>query len=384
METTEGRLSAMNEISMIEQSYRSAANRIDNIPELLKALNRWYLAYPEHNYLHPCVIDGRAALVCRRDLSSNAGKAYAELRAIADRYRIYLKEDSRTQDSGHQINNRRNNIGLVLSFCLGLMASSRLVTADELQIPAPASSVAANLTMPANRMQVKVVAGANGEQTISLRRTRLPSAEQVLDAYTKQKPAMKIDEQAEVKIGSFLSAAYQPETGDPAHIGGDIAAMAQYYAQYPQVVALLEELRDKKLVLKYKANNWQAQAWGNQFEVDSVTIFFDTRLGAQLLNDADCRANPACSISPADALLHELLHAKLMLIDSRHFVDSGGMQQTLYPFEHEREVIASENRLYQVMNRQDGLSRPIRDRHSGELFHVDCAACLPAEILAAN
>ncbi|TAK65334.1 hypothetical protein [Methylobacter sp.] len=372
-----------NEILTIEQTYRGASNRIDNIPNLVKALNRWYLAYPGQNYLHPCVIDGKAALVCQRGLSNNSGQAFVELQAIADQYRIYLKEDIRTQESSHNFNNRRKNIGLVLTFCLGLMASSRLVTAAELQQPA-ASSVTVQLAMPINSMQAKVEVGHDGEEVISLRRTRLPTAEQVLESYAKQKPSIKIDGQAQEKIKNFLSAAYQPEPGDPANIGSDIADIAQYYAQYPQVIDLLEELQGKKLVLKYKANNWQAQAWGNEFSVDSVVISFDTRVGAQLLNQADCHANPACNISPADALLHELLHAKLMLIDSQHFIDSGGMKQTLYPFEHEREVIASENQLYHEMNQQDGLSRPLRHRHSGELFQVKCAACLPTETLAAN
>lgn len=374
----------MNEILTIEQTYREALNRIDNIPDLVKALNRWYLAYPEQNYLHPCVIDGRAALVCQRGLSSNSSQAFAELRVITDQYRIYLKEDTRTQEIGHNFNNRRKNIGLVLTFCLGLMASSRMVTAAELQQPAATGSVTVQLALPINPMQAKVEVGHDGEEVISLRRTRLPTAEQVLESYAKQKPSIKIDSQAQEKIKNFLSSAYQQEPGDPANIGSDIAEIAQYYAQYPQVIDLLEELRGKKLVLKYKANNWQAQAWGNEFSVDSVIISFDTRVGAQLLNQADCHANPACNISPADALLHELLHAKLMLIDSQHFIDSGGMKQTLYPFEHEREVIASENQLYHEMNQQDGLSRPLRHRHSGELFQVKCAACLPTETLAAN
>ena len=244
--------------------------------------------------------------------------------------------------------------------------------------------MAAHLVMPINPMQAKIEIGQDGEQVISLRQTRLPTAAQVLASSAKQKSLMKVDVEAEVKIRSFLSAAYQSEPGDPGNIGSDIDDIARYYAQYPQVIQLLEELQQKKLVLKYKANNWEAQAWGNQFSVDSVTIFFDTRIGAQLLNQADCRANPACNISPADALLHELLHAKLMLLDSQHFIDSGNMQQTLYPFEHERDVIASENRLYHQMNQQDGMSRPLRNRHSGELFHVNCAACLPTETLAAN
>jgi hypothetical protein len=374
----------MNEIITIKQTYRGASRQIDNLTELAKALNRWYQAHPEHNYLHPCVIEGRAALVCRRDLSRIAGQAFAELQAIADQYRIYLKQESRTQDVNHEFANRRKNITLVLTFCLGLMASSRMATAGDLPNTAAAGSMAAHLVMPINPMQTKIEIGQDGEQVISLRQTRLPTAAQVLASSAKQKPSMKVDVEAEVKIRSFLSAAYQQEPGDPGNIGGDIADIARYYAQYPQVIHLLEELQQKKLALKYKAGNWEAQAWGNQFSVDSVTIFFDTRVGAQLLNQADCRANPACNISPADALLHELLHAKLMLLDSQHFIDSGNMQQTLYPFEHERDVIASENRLYHQMNQQDGMSRPLRNRHSGELFHVNCAACLPTEILAAN
>lgn len=374
----------MNQILRIEQTYREAASRIDHIPELLKALSLWYQANSGHNYLHPCVIDGRAALVCQHDLSKAAGPAFAELRTIADRFHIYLKEDGRTRAEGHAFHNRRSNIGLVLSFCLGLMGSSRLVTAGELQNPVAVSSVTTHLSMPANSMQVDIEAGLGGEKVISLRHVRLPTASEVLKAYDRKKSTMRVDEQAEAKIKHFLLTAYQPEPGDPSHIGRDMEDMARYYSQYPQVIDLLEELQGKKLVLKYKADNWQAQAWGNQLSVDSVTIFFDTRVAAQLLNYADCHANPACNISPADALLHELLHAKLMLLDSRHFIEIGGMQQSLYPFEHEREVMADENQLYQEMNQQDGQSRPLRHRHSGGLFHVNCAACQPGEILATN
>jgi len=45
---------------------------------------------------------------------------------------------------------------------------------------------------------------------------------------------------------------------------------------------------------------------------------------------ADCKANPASHITPADALLHELLHAKLMIMDSAQFIKNGGMKPRLY------------------------------------------------------
>jgi hypothetical protein len=60
------------------------------------------------------------------------------------------------------------------------------------------------------------------------------------------------------------------------------------------------------------------------------------------------------------------------------------MQQSLYPFEHEREVINQENQLYVQMNQEDGLFRPIRHQHIGVLVNVGCALCLPKEMLAHN
>ncbi len=369
----------MDEILTIKQTYYGIASPIENVLELTRALNRWYLAYPEHNFLHPCVIEGRAALVCQGDLSHLDEQAYIELRVIAEQFHLFLKQDSRTAASAKEFANCRRNIALVLTFCVIMIATSRRVSAGDFKNPAGVSSVSAHLSM-----QTKVEGGYGGENVISLRNAHVPSAEQVMASYAKQKTSIKVDAQAEVKILAFLNMAYQPESADPQTIHADIIEIAKYYAQFPGVVHLLQELNQQKVVLKYKADTWQAQAWGNQHAVDSVIISFDTRIGAQLINEPDCHANPACHISPADALLHELLHAKLMLLDSQHFIDAGNMQANLYPFEHEREVLIDENQLYAEMNQEDGLSRPLRKRHTGELFHVNCAACTPNEIIASR
>ncbi|MCX7101917.1 MAG: hypothetical protein NTX38_10640 [Methylobacter sp.] len=369
----------MDEILTINQTYYGLNNPIGNVFELVRALNLWYKKYPEHNFLHPCVIDGKAALVCQRNLSQIDEQAHLELEAIADQFQLFLKQDCRTPGTDHEYAHCRRNIALVLTFCVVMVASSRRVSAGDFQKPAGVGSVSAQLSMQTKTEPVTV-----GENVISLRNTRLPTAEQVMASYAKQKPLMKTDAQAEVKIRNFLISAYQPEAADPTNINADIVEIAKYYAQYPEVINLLNELNQQKVVLKYKANNWQAQAWGNQHAVDSVTITFDTRVGAQLLNNQDCQANPACDISPADALLHELLHAKLMLLESQHFIDEGNMEPNLYPFEHEREVLLKENQLYAEMNQDDGLSRPLRTRHTGELFHVNCTACTPNEMIASR
>ncbi|OAI01137.1 hypothetical protein [Methylomonas methanica] len=375
----------MNGLSTLEQAFGGAASRIEGIDRLAGDLNRWYLQQPlECNFLHPCLIGGKPALVCQAGLSRDAEAAFAELAAIARRYGVYLKEDSRQRDDSSILHNRRREVSLVLSFCIGMMGSSRMVTANDLQPVNAVQSVASQLAEPANTMQVKLSVDKDGASTIRLRLRKPPSAAEVMAAYSQKQATLSRDPLAKTEIFNFLSDIYQAESADPANIGADLALMADYFSHYPQAVNLLSELRGQKLILKYKQNTWQTQAFGNQFGVDSVTIYFDTRLGAQLLNDPGCDSTPACSISPADALLHELLHAKLMLLDSQHFIDGGGMAQNLYPFEHEREVINHENRLYQDMNQLDGRARPLRHRHSGELLQVSCPACNPIKQVASS
>ncbi len=370
------------EISLT-QAFGEVRHRVTDIAGLIKALNAWYLCWTDHQFLHPCVIDGRPALVCRAELSRIAPEAFAELAVIAERHGLYLKQDSRRSDNGHEHPHCRRGAGLVLSFCIGLLAASRTVSADAWQAAPVAVSVAGGLQTPVGEL---VASGATdgGAPVIRLRRAGPPSTEQVLSAYQTPEVGRAIDSGARSMVADFLRDSYRAEAGDPATVDADLAAMADYYAGHPRAVELIQSLQGRKLSLKYRQGTWQAQAWGNQYGVDSVTIYFDTRLGAQLLDAPGCEANPACAISPADALLHELLHAKLMLLDSARFIADGGMAGGLYPFQHEHEVLNLENQLYRAMNVEDGQSRPIRHRHVGVLLEVACPACAPGVVLAGN
>lgn len=346
---------------------------------LAETLQDWYVLHPQYNFLHPCVIDGRPALVCQANLSRIAPDTFAQLRDIAAAHGIYLKEDSRIQDQS-PAHNRRRNACLVLSFCLSILATTRSVTANDLHGAQPLQAVAGDLSRPGNQPQAGMIVESGS--VIRLRRIKPPTAADVIAAYSQKKATLQDNAAAADEIENFLRNLYHAESGDPTNIPADLAAIARYYAPYPQIIGLIDELRGQKLQLKYRAGTWQTQAWGSQNGVDSATISFDTRLGAQLLNDPGCDATPACSVSPADALLHELLHAKLMLLDSQHFIATGALSPGLYPFEHEREVIGAENQLYTSMNQLDGMARPIRHRHSGELMQVACPLCNPINQVA--
>lgn len=371
----------MNQIQTLQQTYGDCLDERLDLVALTGALSRWYATYTEHNFLHPCIIAEQPALVCQRDLSRNNPPAYDELAAIALEFGLYLKEDSRSRQlPGHP--NRRRQIGMILSFCAGLAATPQTTTADSLT-PVLAASASANLAPVMTTMQATVVYGTDHRPVIQLRHRSPPTAAQVLTTLGAKADQRDSDPAAETFITEFLTRHYQAAVGDPKTIKADFASLAAYFARYPQIIDLIKALRDQNLTLQYRAETWQTEALGNPYEVNHVIVYFDSRMGAQLLYQPGCETTPACSISPADALLHELLHAKLMLLDSEHFLATGAMN-SLYPAEHEREVISAENRLYDAMNQQDGLSRPLRHRHAGELLQVACPACIPVKHLDAQ
>jgi hypothetical protein len=107
-----------------------------------------------------------------------------------------------------------------------------------------------------------------------------------------------------------------------------------------------------------------------------VRIAFDTRIGALLGSDARAAGGPACRVSPADALLHELLHARAMLLDPSRFLAQGGLSGALYSHAHETAVIGEENILYRQMTGRDGIERPQRASHAGRLVQASCSVCV--------
>ncbi len=366
----------MELINTLNQVYRQLKNSSEiSVSPLANQLQDWFYRHPEYPYLHPCIIDGQAALVCQAGLSQLAPVAYNELIKICQNYNVYLKQDARSSDQQISVN-RRSQTALVLGFCLGMLSAPTLARDTGFDGLKQKQQVSSQLLAKSGHISAQLMQ-KNGKKVISLRHVRPPSAEAVLEAYKQKKSLQAVDAQAEYKIHRFLKQAYLHQAGDPAGIKADLQKIAAYYAKFPQVIELIEQLSQKKVLLKYKKSHWQAQALGTQYSVDQVTVFFDTRIGAQLWLHQDCHASPACHITPADALLHELLHAKLMIVDSEEFIRNGGMKPTLYLFDHEKQVIAEENALYTQMTEQDGLVRPIRKRHSGDLHFASCALCLP-------
>lgn len=121
----------MNPINIIKEVYRTSDQKVERLNYLTTGLQHWYQAYPDFHYLQPCVIEGKAALICQRELSQISPLAYRALKRICERYDIFLKEDARSskKDPPAFIKNRRKK-AIVLTFCLAMVSSVEAANFD--------------------------------------------------------------------------------------------------------------------------------------------------------------------------------------------------------------------------------------------------------------
>jgi hypothetical protein len=167
------------------------------------------------------------------------------------------------------------------------------------------------------------------------------------------------------------------DDGKRAEVEADIAGLADYYANHPEATHLLTELAQEEWTLEYAPGTFRTTVKGSRMTVDAVTVHFDPRSAAQLKFYDKCgEKKPFCVASPADALLHELLHAYTILKHTKRFIAQGGLSQHMYPYEHEQQTIRHENQLYAAMSRRDNQPRPIRQDHTGQHVMVSCVTCI--------
>lgn len=322
--------------------------------EQLKAVLRAAVGASEvtGNVVHPCYIHNQPTLVHAADLATRDPDFYRELDTFARTQGYQLFADRRSRDDAVS-EDRRNRLLPVVVFSLGL--GSTAVAAETPR------AVDRTLALFESQLQHDVDEDA-------LTAVAEPSIEPIVAEAT---------DALAVELESILLQHYQPSAAEPTAIQQDLHQLAGYLANYPHAVSLLRSLRGKAWQMSYAADTFATEVRGNALQIHSVTVKFDPRSAAQLRRHKACDDTPgACVASPADALLHELLHAATALLQPQQFIAQGGLNSVVYPFEHEAEVIRRENALYRAMTAVDGRFRPHRHRHSGQVVASACVTCL--------
>lgn len=223
-----------------------------------------------------------------------------------------------------------------------------------------------------------LLGSAQAEMDVELNlmpKTAIPAQDDML-ADTPAAVPTPLNSRLAQQIYAVLISKYERQDGDPDFILEDFRQIANYYRDFPEVIAMIQALRDKPWRLRYNQQEWVTTAKGNIFEVHYAVIHFNTRAAAQLRLNNGCKNNPVCIASPADALLHELLHTYSMLVKTEEFLAQGGMSSVMYPYKHEYAIIAEERSLYAKMSHRDTIKRPARVDHTGRPVHTRCPTCI--------
>ena len=313
-----------------------------------------------HTYVHPCVIDSKPHIIYPRGLQEKSPHLFAKLSQHYQLQGYALKEDQRSENSSSNYKNERKKWAPILLFTASLLFESSAFADIELDV---------NDTSSLHKQQQVEL------QLISNHKIR----EQIkysLTVTSDIKEAVRIKSGLAQSLFKELNKHYQKQKTDPDYIINDLKEIANYYSDFPESITLIEELKNKNWSLSFDEHNWVTTGSGNMLKVDKAVIHFNTRSAAQLRLNNGCADNPVCIASPADALLHELLHAHSMLVNSEKFIAQGGMNNVLYPYKHEYAVIDAERELYANMSKQDSVKRPQRREHTGRTVKAHCPTCI--------
>ena len=313
----------------------------------------------EGNFVHPCIIDGRQSLVHATDLAYRDADYYRQLTQYAQDNDYLLIADRRSKEN-IDVNNRRRSWLLVMTLSVGLNAGA--IAQDDHDHPSTERSTSLGLF---ESNVIEQVFDGNDVKRAS------PDLDNAHFDYRF------VDSPLSEKLESILLQRFFADDSTPDYVRNDLRQMARYFSQYPNVVALIDSLSAVNWRLIYQENTFATQVRGNAIQVQGVEIRFDPRAAAQLRAHPACASNAnACIASPADALLHELLHARSALLDTKQFIAQGGLSRVIYPYAHEHAVIQSERKLYRDMSLQDGVVRPQRNQHAGRLLASSCTVCI--------
>lgn len=353
--------------------------------------NRWRSSFPGKDLgpFHLAYLQERLCLFHRGSLAVDEPAAWAALEMLARELGAALVVDRRERQEKVGLDRRR--LALALTVTAGLLARIPTVAAETLrggttthEVPtlmaehSHAPSLA--LALPAARKGIAsraVERTADGKLRIGqpeLSEARRLHGQFGLKACTPPEQAAPCVAEQPVeaaRIASILLGRLADDT--PSAVRADIAKAAGYYSQHPEVRDLIQRLSAYEWNLRYSPGTWLTESKVRGDKITRVTVRFDLNTAATMHFARGCRDQPACTAMPADALLHELLHVYLIATDPSGFLRSA--RASYYPHSHEQEVISMENRLYRVMEARDGLPRPARHSHDGQLSEVDCPLC---------
>lgn len=177
-------------------------------------------------------------------------------------------------------------------------------------------------------------------------------------------------------VEDVLAHRLDTQAASTLQMENHISQLAGYYSNHPAVYYLLSFLEKHPWQITLTDGAFRTEIFGSEDGIGLARIHFNPNRAGQLQFNAACNASPKlCLASPADLLLHELLHVMVVFKNPtpflKQFYKSNANKQ-----QHEQLVIQLEQNLFRVMTASDDTPRPFRFEHLGQSHWVSCPTCL--------
>lgn len=298
-------------------------------------------------HVHPCLIDGKACFVYSAKLRRKNPTAYKRLVELARQSKRLLICDRRKKvKSGDIKYERRARWIPVIALTVNTTLAGASVNAEQMTQKNELNS--SQIIARVETSHFEELSGAKSHSILAS-----PDIEAILFDHVNRR---------DITLSTRRKMLHE---------------VAMYYNQFPQVRALFTELKGKAWTLTFSDQQYKTDVFSSGGKVSRVKIYFNPNLSAQLQFDESCdgkRAN--CMASPADLLLHELLHAYTILKKPEAFMSQISTRGKTYPLEHEHKTITLEQAFFRAMSEVDGRARPRREKHFGQSFGASCPTCI--------
>jgi len=344
-----------------------------------------FMFYRFNDAVKLCVVDGQQTMIYHDTFAQSKPDVFAELQVLALDAGWVLLEDRRKVSVDVDVDRRHR----VLFVSIKLLASTlfmhnasvvanELSTATQVRGQVVYASSIHGASSIVNRLGLFSHYHMNSHE-MKIAKPDHRHSDHALSLHGDKYSGL-ISDHASVKFQhafELLSKKWIKSAKDPIYFADDIQSMAAYIAARPEAFELLMSLKNQPWSIHFKAGDFRTEVKGSRFTVNRVKVYFDSRSAAVFASHAACDEDARqCIASPVDGFLHELLHVKLALTETEEFIRMGGMNPTVYPHRHEREVISLERKIYQAMSARDQQPRPSRRSHAGQLIAASCVTCV--------
>lgn len=308
-------------------------------------------------WLHPCEIDGKRVLFHCPHLPQSNPTYFKQLLGLCQANNVELLADRRNPSKPLKQQSRRKALlKTVLFTCAMSAAIVDAANADNTQLD-----------------EVELYLNVMHEvQTTDVTSNKFTSPVKSKGLKTLAQSKGRAEYIAQVLRERWRGAPPQGSSAEQV-----INELSNYYGQFPNVHALFVELSGLEWTLRYGQNTFETKVRGSRMSLTDLTVTFDPLSGAQFKFNRSCAQKPEfCFASPADLLLHELLHVTGLVEGTGYSDVIAGSMAGVYPYQHEYKTIEREKALYRAMRLIDHKPRPMRNEHFGRTVQVSCSTCL--------